>query len=65
MSTTWCFVGLLAGREISMSIRKTSKLTMKEALIVSARDLTAVIIGFLISLACGAGANEFVREGIR
>lgn len=29
MSTTWCFVGLLAGREISMAIRKAANRTFK------------------------------------
>ena len=28
MSTTWCFVGLLAGRELSMAIRKATKNTI-------------------------------------
>ena len=29
MSTTWCFVGLLAGREISIAIRKTGEKSVK------------------------------------
>ena len=65
MSTTWCFVGLLAGRELTMYFRGTSKMTLKEALFVSAKDLVAVIVGFMISLAVGAGANEHVREGVK
>lgn len=29
MSTTWCFVGLLAGREIAIAIRKTGNKSVK------------------------------------
>ena len=29
MSTTWCFVGLLAGREIAIAIRKTGEKSVK------------------------------------
>jgi uncharacterized membrane protein len=64
MSTTWCFMGLLAGREISLSIRKVGQ-TLKDAGKMSGKDLASIILGFLISLAIGAGANEHVREGIR
>jgi phosphate/sulfate permease len=31
MSTTWCFVGLLAGREIAFAIRKVGNQNMKGA----------------------------------
>ena len=61
MSTTWCFVGLLAGRELSLAVRGASNKTVKEAIMMSAKDLGAVTLGFLISLAIGAGANEYVR----
>jgi len=64
MSTTWCFIGLLAGRELSMAIRGTSKMTVLEALKMSAKDLGAVILGFIISLICGYAANSHFREGV-
>jgi hypothetical protein len=63
MSTTWCFIGLLAGREISLAIRKSGR-TMKEAFWMSGKDLLSVIIGFIISLAVGLGGNPAVREAI-
>lgn len=62
MSTTWCFVGLLAGREISIAIRKTGEKSVKQAVLISLRDLAAVSFGFVASLLIGMGANEHVRE---
>jgi phosphate/sulfate permease len=63
MSTTWCFVGLLAGREISFAIRKIGDSTIKKSFKMSAKDLSAVILGFVISLIVGVGANSVVRDG--
>lgn len=63
MSTTWCFVGLLAGREISFAIRKIGASTYKNSFKMSAKDLAAVILGFVISLIVGVGANSVVRDG--
>jgi hypothetical protein len=64
MSTTWCFVGLLAGREISLALRSASDKTVAQAFYMSGKDLSSVILGFLISLAVGAGGNEYVVESI-
>ena len=64
MSTTWCFVGLLAGREISLALRSASVKTVAKAFYMSGKDLSSVILGFLISLAVGAGGNEYVVESI-
>jgi hypothetical protein len=65
MSTTWCFVGLLAGREISLSIRKVSKNNIKDSLRMSGKDLGSVILGFVISLLVGAGGNKYVVQSIK
>jgi hypothetical protein len=65
MSTTWCFVGLLAGREISLSIRKVSKNNIKDSLRMSGKDLGSVILGFFISLLVGAGGNKYVVQSIK
>lgn len=74
MSTTWCFVGLLAGRELSLSLRKAgeyaqdangkAKRTMCDAFKMSFKDLFAVCAGFIISLIVGYGANSYFREGV-
>lgn len=62
MSTTWCFVGLLAGREIAIAIRKTGEKSLKEAFTISVKDLAAVSFGFVASILIGMGANQHVRE---
>ena len=64
MSTTWCFVGLLAGRELSLALRKAGGKTLIEAFKMSFKDLFAVILGFIISLIVGYGANSYFREGV-
>jgi phosphate/sulfate permease len=61
MSTTWCFVGLLAGREIAMAFRKIGDKSLKEALAICFKDFAAVSFGFIASLLIGMGANEHVR----
>ena len=60
MSTTWCFVGLLAGREISIAFRKAGSKTLMAAFKMSATDLAKVTFGFFISIVVGCGANEKV-----
>ena len=64
MSTTWCFVGLLAGRELSLALRKAGGKTLMQAFKMSFKDLSAVILGFIISLVVGYGANAYFREGV-
>lgn len=64
MSTTWCFLGLLAGREISIAIRKAGDKTVRQALNLSIKDLVIVTIGFICSLLVGVGANYHVRDMI-
>ena len=60
MSTTWCFIGLLSGREISMALRKSSNRTLKDAIIITLKDLSMMTVGFIISLVVGIGANPAV-----
>ena len=62
MSTTWCFVGLLAGREVSIAIRKVGDKSVSQAFLLSLKDLAAVSLGFVASILIGMGANEHVRE---
>jgi hypothetical protein len=49
MSTTWVFIGLLAGRELSLKWRFQGKLKLKELKDVGL-DLTKVTLGLLISI---------------
>ena len=63
MSTTWVFVGLLAGREMAMAIRKSNSNNrgIKAAIQLMAKDLLYVAIGFIVSLILAAAINPVVR----
>ena len=50
MSTTWVFIGLLAGREIAMSYRLDNRLELKELKAIGL-DLFKVFLGLAISVA--------------
>ncbi len=67
MSTTWVFIGLLAGRELAYSIRarpgdRTAKL--KSAWRLMGKDLLYVSVGFIVSLILAAIINPAVREAL-
>jgi hypothetical protein len=49
MSTTWVFIGLLAGREIGMQVNMYAKVKRKTSLIVFA-DLGKVFFGLMVSV---------------
>ncbi|GJM32472.1 MAG: hypothetical protein DHS20C18_14730 [Saprospiraceae bacterium] len=50
MSTTWVFIGLLAGREIGLRIRLEHKITAKTLKMVGS-DLAKVFFGLVVSIA--------------
>src|SRR5699024_8784669 len=53
MSTTWVFIGLLAGREIAMSFtdaRGKGK-TLKKSLRLISKDVIYALIGLIVSIA--------------
>lgn len=58
MSTTWVFIGLLAGREIGMSIMRTSDNSMWASIKLGLKDATYAILGLVISIAIAIGVNE-------
>jgi hypothetical protein len=62
MSTTWVFIGLLTGRELSLTARGagTNGRTFKQGLMLGARDLAFVVIGFLISLVLAININPVI-----
>lgn len=62
MSTTWVFVGLLAGREIAMTFRGASDKGMKNALRLAGKDLLFVTIGLVVSVALALAANDAFRQ---
>ncbi|MCB0684841.1 MAG: hypothetical protein KDC32_28565, partial [Saprospiraceae bacterium] len=49
MSTTWVFIGLLAGREIAIRLHLERKINKKVARMIFA-DLGKVFIGLMVSV---------------
>lgn len=64
MSTTWVFVGLLAGREIAMTLRGASGTGIKNALRLAGKDLLYVSIGLVVSVALALAANDAFRDSL-
>ena len=66
MSTTWVFVGLLAGREIAMAVRRANNdgRTVSQAFKLARKDFTYVSIGFFISLVIAAISNPVVASAL-
>ena len=67
MSTTWVFIGLLAGRELAFAIRRRRQAgatTTKEAGVMIFRDLVKVLIGFVVSLILAVMINDHVRDAV-
>lgn len=58
MSTTWVFIGLLAGREIGMAIMKTGTHNTLKAIKLGAKDMSFALIGLVVSIAIAIGVNE-------
>ena len=64
MSTTWVFIGLLGGRELSMALRRSSDVGVKGAAKLIAKDLGAVTIGLVVSLVLAYSVNDAFRTAI-
>ena len=58
MSTTWVFIGLLAGREVAM-YNRIRFVTQKKVYKHVAKDLLKTIIGLVISIATVLLINHF------
>ena len=66
MSTTWVFVGLLAGRELGIRIRSqdsTTKFAKTFSLI--GRDILSVAIGLIISIILAVAINPVIQQEIK
>jgi hypothetical protein len=61
MSTTWVFVGLLAGRELTLILRGASGRPLREGLRLAGRDLLYASIGLVVSIILALGANPVLR----
>lgn len=62
MSTTWVFIGLLAGREIAISIRSTraGSRSLNHSFGLIAKDLSYAIIGLIISITLAVSINPII-----
>jgi hypothetical protein len=58
MSTTWVFIGLLAGREVAMAIRKTGSRSIGHSVMLMFKDFSFAMIGLIISIAIAIGVND-------
>jgi len=58
MSTTWVFIGLLAGRELGMAIMKTADKSVWNAVKLGFKDMSYALIGLVISIAIAIGVND-------
>ena len=58
MSTTWVFIGLLAGREVAMAIRKTGENSLLTSFRLMMKDFSFAMIGLFISIAIAIGVND-------
>lgn len=66
MSTTWVFLGLLAGRELAMKIAPAykSKRSLKKIFKLIRKDATNAIIGLLISIILAILVNPQIQQEI-
>jgi hypothetical protein len=62
MSTTWVFLGLLAGRELAINLTraKEERRTMREVGRLIVKDLAFVTFGLLVSVAIAAAVNPAI-----
>lgn len=64
MSTTWVFIGLLAGRELAMSVRGVARGNARAATRMLLKDVAYVSVGLLLSMIIAASVNEEFRASL-
>lgn len=63
MSTTWVFVGLLAGRELGMRLRaQDSPLKFAKTFNLIGKDILSVAIGLIISIILAVAINPVIQQ---
>jgi hypothetical protein len=62
MSTTWVFIGLLAGREIAMTLHETGEKDIRGALKMIARDVMFASIGLFVSVMLAIAINPLIKK---
>ena len=58
MSTTWVFIGLLAGRELGMAIMNSGENSVMKSIKLGLKDMLYALIGLIISIAIAIGVND-------
>lgn len=69
MSTTWVFIGLLAGREVAIALGKNAKAKKRgewvmRAFNLAGKDVAKALIGLIVSLILAVVINKGVRQEI-
>ena len=64
MSTTWVFIGLLAGRELVLALRGASDRPLRDGLRLAGRDVAYCTAGLVISVVLALGANPAFRAAV-
>ena len=64
MSTTWVFIGLLAGRELILAVRGASDRPLQVGLRLAGRDVGYATIGLVISVILAFAANPAFRAAV-
>ena len=66
MSTTWVFLGLLAGREIGVNLTRAAdqRRPKREVTGLIVKDLASVTFGLIVSLVIAVAVNPVLSEGL-
>ena len=64
MSTTWVFIGLLAGRELALILMRAVDRPLRDGLRLAGRDLLFASIGLVVSVGIAFFANPVFRRVI-
>ena len=64
MSTTWVFIGLLAGRELALILMRAADRPLREGLRLAGRDVGLATVGLVVSILVAMLANPVVRAAL-
>ena len=64
MSTTWVFIGLLAGRELALILMRAGDRPMREGLKLVGRDALFATIGLVVSIVIAFLANPVFHDAL-
>lgn len=64
MSTTWVFIGLLAGRELALIVMRAAGRPLREGFKLAGRDVGLAAVGLVVSIVLAMAANPVVRAAI-